>query len=258
MSKNHTHRRKKRTHSDFEKMHENQLLDWLKNEDAMPNNNGGPAHSYNAIVYVKDHLKAIGLLFHLHTLGYYCRDMWSNPWHIDEMFSLGNRVISIIGNKASFGNVFPEDGLYLKEDEIKERIDKHIKKLDDMVRETPDEEKTCFDKDFLAKPIINCGSNVQLFKVVCEWNNEDIHSKLIVNSKEPERPFLMFPFSNVETIEEYNHSLKDGTVIDWFREATIDDVIEYFNNKGNWNHTPTYHYEQIGDEKRIVPFEMTF
>jgi hypothetical protein len=85
--------------------------------------------------------------------------------------------------------------------------------------------------------------------VVAGWNDSDIHSKLIVNSRNPDKPHLQFPFSNVETIEEYNEKYNI------YREATIDDIIEYFSGKGFWNHKPQICEKQIGDTMRVIQFE---
>jgi hypothetical protein len=51
-----------------------------------------------------------------------------------------------------------------------------------------------------------------MFKLLAKWNNDDIHTKLIVNCYDAERPHLQWPFDNLETIKEYNDgTFKDGT-----------------------------------------------
>ena len=44
---------------DYEQMHKDHLIEWLKNDNAGPYKKG-PSHSYNAIVYVRDPLVAMG------------------------------------------------------------------------------------------------------------------------------------------------------------------------------------------------------
>ena len=245
------------TKSDWDRMHEERLLEWLKNEKAGPYKYGGPTHSYNAIVYVRDPLTAMGLLLHLHTLGFWVHDMWIQPWNIDRMMHLENRVFSLYGDCISTGGVFREHGQYLTDDEIKERLDEHLDSLRGMIDRTPEEEMTYFDRDFKSKRVINCGSNVQMFKLVSEWDDNDFHGHLLVNMHDSERPRLQFPASNIDDINGYNgRVLKDGTVIDWFREATIDDIIEYFSGQGNWDHTDSFK-ETVNGEKRMIKFEDT-
>ena len=49
-----------------------------------------------------------------------------------------------------------------------------------------------------------------------------------------------------------------GSPIDWHREATIDDIVEYFSGKGNWNHKPvdeSVKFRRGG--RRFIKFEDT-
>ena len=226
----------------FKDFHEQQILEWMKNGYGEQTVEEALVHSYNLYVYVRDSEIAVGLLFYLHTLGYQVDDMWIQPWHLSEFMSLGNRFITLIGNRVGFGSMTYKtvEGDYLTDKEIKEAIDLHISRCKKNAEETPEEEKTQTDYELAGRPIINCGTNHKMFKLLAKWNNDDIHTKLIVNSYDAERPHLQWPFDNLETIEEYNGgTFKDGRTIDWHREATIDDIIEYFSGKGNWNHKPT-------------------
>ena len=240
---------------DYDQMHKERLIEWLKNDNAGLYKKG-PSHSYNAIVYVRDPLVAMGLLLHLHTNGYWVNDMYTQPWNIDEMMHLENRVFTLFGSCVGTGGVFTEHGKYLTDAEIKERLDEHIKDLEELVERTPEDEMTYFDKDFKSRPVINCGADVQMFKLMCWWDNDDFHRHLLVNSRNPENPRLEFPASNMNSIEDYHRIHPNGTVIDWYREATIDDIIEYFLDQGNWDHADGF-IETVNGEKRAIKFEYT-
>ena len=77
-----------------------------------------------------------------------------------------------------------------------------------------------------------------------------------MNSRNPEHPRLEFPASNTNSIEDYHRIHPNGTVIDWYREATIDDIIEYFLDQGNWDHADSF-IETVNGEKRAIKFEYT-
>lgn len=249
------HRIYKNSSEDYEKQRHDQLIEWLKNgygEYAAPR---APSHSYNAVVYVKDPTTAIGLTFYMHTLGYKVSDMYIQPWNISRMMHLDNRFFTLIGNDFSGGGYFDVHGQYMIEQEIRDGIDDYIKDVKESISRRTEEELTYFDRDFMARPVINCGSNYKMFKIVCEWDNNDFHSRLLVNSRNPEHPSLDYPARNTDSIEDYHRvNPKTGEVIDWYREATIDDVIEYFTGKGNWNHTNSYK-EKVNGETRTILFE---
>lgn len=254
MSKNHTHKRRQVTQDDWAKEMDKQRLDWLKNgygELAVPR---APSHSYNAVVYVKDPTTAIGLAFYMHSIGFRYDDMWVQPWNISRSMHLENRFFTLIGNEVHAGGRFMNHGYSMTEQEIIDGIDEYIADIKESIAKQPEEDMTYFDRDFIAKPVINCGSNYKLFKIVAEWDDNDFHSRMIVNSKDPEHPRLDFPACNIDNIEGYHRVHPNGTIIDWYREATIEDVIEYFRGEENWNHTASYK-ETINGEVRTHLFE---
>lgn len=252
MSKNHTHKRKQKTQDDWAIEMDKHRLDWLKNGYGELKTTG-PQHSYNAVVYVKDPTTAIGLAFYMHSLGFKYNNMWVQPWNISEMMHLENRFFTLIGNEVNAGGRFMNHGYSMTEQEIIDGIEEYIADVKESIAKRPDE-MTYFDRDFIAKPIINCGSNYKMFKVVAEWNNDDFHSRLLVNSRDPEHPRLVWPVTNLNSIEDYCRMWPKIPVNEWYREATIDDVIEYFRGKGNWNHTDSYK-ETINGEVRTHLFE---
>ena len=226
----------------YKEYHDQQILEWMKNGYSEQTIAAAPEHSYNLYVYVRDSTTAVGLLFYLHTLGYQVDDMWVQPWHLSEFMDLGNRFITLIGNRVGFGSMTYKtvEGAYLTDKEVTEAIDRHLSNRRKTAEETPEEKQSASERELIRRPVINCGTNYKMFKLLARWNNDDIHTKLIVNSYDPERPCLQWPFDNLETIEEYNGgTFKDGRTIDWHREATIDDIIEYFSGKGKWNHKPS-------------------
>lgn len=246
---------------DYKEHHEQQILEWMKNGYGEASQSNAPEHSYNLYVYVRDSTTAVGLLFYLHTLGYQIDDMWVQPWHISEFMELDNRFLFLIGNRVGFGSMTYKtvEGPYLTDKEIREAIDLHISRRKESIAETPEADITQSDIELQKRPVINCGTNYKMFKLLSRWNNDDIHTKLIVNSRDTERPCLQWPFDNFETIEEYNGgTFKDGRTIDWHREATIDDIVEYFSGKGNWNHKPvdeSVKFRRGG--RRFIKFEDT-
>ena len=229
----------------FEKMHDEHILEWMNFEKKC-----APSHSYNAFVYVRDNTTAIGLVFYLHSLGFKVGDMYIQPWNISEFMHMENKVISLVGDQISYGGIFStSDGRYMTDEEIYNALDKHINGLSERISKRDENDLTFWDRDFIAKRVINCGTNYKMFKVVADWNDSDIHSKLIVNYRNSDKPHLQFPFSNVETIEEYNEKYNI------YREATIDDIIEYFSGNGSWNHRPQICAKKIGDTMRVIKFE---
>ena len=238
-------KKKKTQQNDYEKMHEEHIIEWMKNDKKC-----APSHSYNAYVYVRDNTTALGLVFYLHSLGFKVGDMYVQPWHISEFMHMENKVISVIGDRVGYGGIFStSNGRYMTDEEIYDALDEHITSMSKRISERDDDKLTFWDRDFMAKRVINCGTDYKMFKVVVDWNDDDIHSKLIVNSRDPEKPHLQFPFSNVETIEEYNEKYNI------YREATIDDIIEYFSGKGSWDHKPKMCAKVMGDRLRIIRFE---
>ena len=249
MSKNHTHKRKPRPSTDWADFHDRQLLEWMKREQDTANPYG-PPHSYNLAMYVKDPTAGAGLLFYLHTLGFKVKDFDQQPWHICEFVSIGNRYISLVGDKVSYGGIYElSNGEYLNETEIRDAIDKHIADCIEHFKELPEDERYDYDCDYLARPFINCGTNYRMFKVLCDWHEDDWKTKLIVNMRNPEKPFLEYPASNIDDVDYY---LERNC-----RIATVDDIIEYFSGKGTWDHYGIWNRQQVGDKMRQIPFEAT-
>lgn len=249
MSKNHSHKRKPKSTTDWADFHDKQLLDWMKRERKTINPLS-PPHSYNLAMYVKDPTAGAGLLFYLHTLGFKVKDFDQQPWHICEFVSIGNRYICLVGDEVTYGGIFElEHGEYMNEEEIRDAINKHISKCIEDFKERPEEEQYAYDRAYLSKPFINCGTNYRMFKVLCDWHEDDWKTKLIVDMRNPEKPFLEYPASNIDDV---NYYLERNC-----RMATVDDIIEYFSRKGNWNHYGIYNRQQIGEQTRQIPFEAT-
>ena len=109
----------------YKEHHDQQILEWMKNGYGEQTIAAAPEHSYNLYVYVRDSTTAVGLLFYLHTLGYQVDDMWVQPWHLSEFMDLGNRFITLIGNRVGFGSMTYKtvEGAYLTDKEVTEAID---------------------------------------------------------------------------------------------------------------------------------------
>jgi hypothetical protein len=95
--------------------------------------------------------------------------MYVQPWHISEFMHMENKVISVIGDRVGYGGIFSTSkGRYMTDEEIYDALDEHITGMSKRISERDDDKLTFWDRDFMAKRVINCGTDYKMFKVVVD------------------------------------------------------------------------------------------
>ena len=159
----------------------------------------GPSH-LNLCVYVPNVFTETGLVWWLYSLGY---QVTVNMMNIYEQCE-NNPFLVLASNLVSPCGI---GGIDINPEE---EIDDWISKVK--------------DNDFY-KDIINCGSDVGMFSLLAQWNDNDIRTQLLLKNYDT----VSGPVSvcnaprNYKTYEEYPEHLKAI-----YRPMTIEEVVDYF------------------------------